>query len=318
VADFAAWAAQSWFRPGFSIAGGDITPPNGTAWISRVFADWSWSGFNLGGPSALEQQLPWAFVLNSVVWLGGSAELAQRIWYTGLFAGAALAAVGLLRVVGVRPIGAAVGAISYVLSPWVIANASSNPVFLASLVILPALPAAVLAGARGVLGIRMAAVLVAVSAPMLGYVFQNPPMLGLVLTAFVTAPVAALWLYGPLAAWRSLLVIGLGLALMLALSAYWVVPSLFQLLGSLPSGLAPLSSWLWTEGRATLSNAFWLNTHWGWAHAEYFPFARAYDAPPLKLIKFGPALLAFAALAFSPSARRTSPDASRFLSLIHI
>jgi hypothetical protein len=133
-----------------------------------------------------------------------------------------------------------------------------------------------------------------------------------VLVAFITSPLVVLWLYGRSAAGRALLVLVLGLLTMLALSAYWIVPSIFQLLGSLPNGFAPVSSWLWTEGRATISNALWLNTLWGWQYPEYFPFSHAYDAPPLNVLKYCPALLAFGALAFNPRARPTAHDAARF------
>src|SRR2546421_4523056 len=77
-------AVQSWFRWGTVIAGGDVTPPIGTAWISRIFTAWTWSGSNLGGPSALGVQLPWATVLGVLHMMGGSGELAQRVWYSGL------------------------------------------------------------------------------------------------------------------------------------------------------------------------------------------------------------------------------------------
>ena len=50
--------------------------------------------------------------------------------------------------------------------------------------------------------------------------------------------------------------------------------------------LATLASWTWTEGRATLLNAFWLNTSWGWVHPEYFPYADKFDSLPLSILRF--------------------------------
>ena len=50
----AAIAAQSWFDPGRLLAGGDLSPVVGTAWLGRLFAPWSWSGSDLGGPAANE------------------------------------------------------------------------------------------------------------------------------------------------------------------------------------------------------------------------------------------------------------------------
>src|SRR5881397_674224 len=41
-------ASQTWFRAGTVIAVGDVAPPVGTEWLSRLFAPWTWSGSNLG------------------------------------------------------------------------------------------------------------------------------------------------------------------------------------------------------------------------------------------------------------------------------
>ena len=60
VALLAALAVQTWFQPGSSVASGDLPPPDGTAWLGRLSEPWTWSGSDLGGPSQLLLQLPWA------------------------------------------------------------------------------------------------------------------------------------------------------------------------------------------------------------------------------------------------------------------
>src|SRR5207245_3245572 len=80
-------AVQTWFKAGTAIGTGDIAPPYGIAWLSRIFAPWTWSGSDLGGPSQLQLQLPWAACLWLSDRLGGSPEVAQRVWYTALFMG---------------------------------------------------------------------------------------------------------------------------------------------------------------------------------------------------------------------------------------
>jgi arabinofuranan 3-O-arabinosyltransferase len=55
------------------------------------------------------------------------------------------------------------------------------------------------------------------------------------------------------------------------------------------------SSWTWTETRATIRNALWLNTTWAWS-AEYLPFAPNYSVPPLSVLKFLLPFSAFSAL----------------------
>ena len=116
----AATAAQSWFDPGRQFAGGDIVPVEGTAWLGRLFAPWSWSGSDLGGPAANEPNLPFAAVYWLVHALRGSPALSERIWYTALFAGAAAACYLLLRALRIGPAGSTLGALAYVFNAEVV------------------------------------------------------------------------------------------------------------------------------------------------------------------------------------------------------
>jgi hypothetical protein len=102
--------------------------------------------------------------------------------------------------------------------------------------------------------------------------------------------------------------------LAIAVSAYWIVPSLVQLASATNNQLATISSWSWTEGRATLANAYWLNTAWSWIHPEYYPFASIYGTFPLSVLRFAPAILALAGLAIvqNPSPFRRKNADSRF------
>jgi hypothetical protein len=299
-------ASQTWFRPGMAIAAGDVPPPNGIAWLSRLFVPWAWSGSDLGSPSALEQQLPWAIVLWAVHLLGGSGELAQRIWFALFFACASIACLVLTRTLGARPSAAAIGSLAYSFSPFVVANLIPNYVLLVAFALLPTLPAIVLLGAQGRVSIRTAAVLVAVSAPLLGFIYINPPTLGTVLAAILVSPLLAGWLYGAEAARRGFLILALGVPIMVLLSMYWIVPSILQLHNAGFAQLSSISNWSWTENRATLSNGLWLNTVWTWLHQEYVPFAQAYDDFPLSFFRFAPAIVAFGALTI----RHKSPAGS--------
>src|SRR5450759_4282543 len=95
--------AQTWFRSGTVIAGGDIAPPIGTAWIGRIFNTYGWSGFNLGGPQANQGQLPFGVVDELVHLAGGSGALAQRIWLSLLIAGIIVAGASLARSLSMSP-----------------------------------------------------------------------------------------------------------------------------------------------------------------------------------------------------------------------
>jgi glycosyltransferase involved in cell wall biosynthesis/O-antigen/teichoic acid export membrane protein len=295
----AAIAAQSWFDPGRLLAGGDMSPLVGTAWLGRLFAPWSWSGSDLGGPAANETQVPLAAVYWLVHALGGSPALAEDIWYTALLAGAATACYLLLRALRVGPAGSTLGALAYVFNAHV-ADIGTNPVFLAAMVPLAALPAVVLITASGRWPLRRGVLLLGASAPLLGYVDQNPPLVLMIGVPLALTPLLVGWLDGREAARRALRTLALGGSLLALASAYWLVPTVLQLKIEATSTLATPSSWLWTEGRATLANGFWLNNDWGWKYAEYFPYASTYGKFPLLTLKF---LLPAAAFGFLALAR---------------
>ena len=152
-----------------------MTPVVGTAWLGRLFTPWSWSGSDLGGPAADETNVPWAAVYWLVHALHGSPALAEDIWYTALFAGAAVACYLLLRALRVGPAGSTIGALAYVFNAHV-SVIGTNPVFLAAMVLLAGLPAVVLTTASGKWTLRKGVLLLGASAPLLGYVDLNPPL----------------------------------------------------------------------------------------------------------------------------------------------
>lgn len=295
----AAAAAQSWFTWGRSLAGGDIAPPEGTAWIARLFLPWTWTGSNLGGPNASETQLPWAIVLGATHAIGLPAWFAQRLWLTLLFAAAAAAAMILLRILGLRPAGASAGALVYIFNPYVLSTVGINPVYLAGMVVLAGLPAAVLAAANRKLSVVGAALAAAAMGPLLGYVYSNPPLAAMAAGAGAFAVPLAGWLWGRHAARRALLAVVLGGMAALLVSLYWIVPSLLQISVVATGNLSPLSAWAWTEGRATLANGLWLNTTWGWADSIYYPYANAYGHWPLQLVKYLLPAVSFGGLALA-------------------
>jgi glycosyltransferase involved in cell wall biosynthesis/O-antigen/teichoic acid export membrane protein len=291
-------AAQSWFDPGRLLAGGDMSPVVGTAWLGRLFAPWSWSGSNLGGPAADEGQVPLAAVYWLVHALGGSPALAEEIWYTGLFGCAAAACYLLLRALRVGPAGSTIGALAYVFNTHVV-DIATNPVFLAAMVLLAGLPAVVVTTASGRWPVRRGILLLGASAPLLGYASLNPPLVLMIGVLLASIPLLVGWLDGRAAARRALLTLALGAPLLALVSSYWLVPTVFHLQIDAVSTLANQSSWAWTEGRATLANGFWLNNDWGWEFAEYFPFSGAYGQFPLLILKFLLPITAFGFLALA-------------------
>ena len=303
-------ATQSWFDPGRLLAGGDLSPVVGTAWLGRLFAPWSWSGSDLGGPASNETNLPFAVVYWLVHALRGSPALAERIWYTALFAGAAMACYLLLRAFRIGPAGATLGALAYVFNAHVL-TIGSNPVYFAAMVLLAGLPAVVLTTASGRWTLRKGILLLGASAPFLGYVFLNPPLVLMIGALLATTPLLAGWIYGRTAARRALRTLALGVPLLALASAYWLVPTLFQTKADATSTLANTSSWIWTEGRATIANGFWLNNSWAWKFPEYFPYAGAEGKFPLLILKFLLPITAFGFLALAKFPRAFGGAARR-------
>jgi hypothetical protein len=296
VAVTATAIAQTWFRTGYSIAYGDIFPPDGIAGIGRLFSSWSWSGSDLGGAAADERQLLAAPFFLAAHILGGGAPLGQRFLYTVLFVGVGFSAVALLWALGLSRFGALVGATYYLLNAFLLSGGVPTYTALATLVVVPLLPALALAAGAGRMSLRGAVVAEAITAPLVGFVYLNPPSAGMAIAAFIATPLLAAWIFGRAAMRRSAVAVLLGLAGILLLSAYWIVPSIIQFGNVGTAQLSSPSSWIWTENRATIFNALWLNTNWGWSFTYYFPYAGQYQGLLLSLAKFAPACLAFGAL----------------------
>ena len=276
-----------------------MSPVVGTAWLGQLFAPWSWSGSNLGGPAANETKVPLAAVYWFVHGLGGSPALAEDIWYTALFAGAAAACYLLLGALHVGPTASTLGALAYVFNAHTVTIAT-NPVFVAGMVLLAGLPAVVLTTASGRWTLRKGIFFLGASAPLLGYVSENPPLVFMLGALLASTPLLVGWLDGRAAAHRALRTLVLGALLLALASAYWLVPTVLQLKTAATSTLATQSSWTWTQGRATLANGFWLDNDWGWKFAAYFPYASAYGKFPLLILKF---LLPIGAFGFLALAR---------------
>jgi arabinofuranan 3-O-arabinosyltransferase len=221
-----------------------------------------------------------------------------------LFIGAALGALALLAALRMSPLAALAGSVVYVFNPYVVSEVNTYAVYMAAVCLLAAMPAALVAAGTGRLPVLWAAAFVALASPLLGYVFFNPPLVGMILGAMVAAPFLEAWIDGKEAGLRSFRALLLAVPLLLAASAYWIVPAVFHLSHFAGTQLVSLATWTWTEGRATLRNAFWLNAFWGWGFREYFPYGPAYDGLPLKIAEFALPAIAFSALASKTAARR--------------
>ena len=321
----AALVAQTWFRAGTAIAGGDIAPPIGTAWIGRLFAPIAWSGTNLGGPGQAEGQLPWAALDWAVHAAGGSGALAQRLWLTLLLAAIPLAAAALARALRLSPAAGVATALLYAFSPYVLSNVGVNDVYLVAMVLLAALPAFLVGSATRSIPLWATIVGFVVAAPFVGFAYANPPLVGMLAGALLLTPLLAWLRFGRSAAARSLFALVVaGLALVGA-SAYWLIPDRVAVAAVATGELSPLSRWGFTESRATLANGLWLNNTWAWRFPAYYPYARDFARLPLVLVRPLLPLVSFGALAVwrgederTEHLRRTAAGIALFTILIMV
>ena len=304
---------QSWFQVGTVIAGGDLTPPTVGLNVGRLFSP-SLQG-NLGASNTSAQDLPHTATISLFTHLTGSASWGQRVFFTLLIMGAALSALALLRALRIPPLPAVVGALLYILNPYVLSEVGINPVFITAMLLLPAVPAVVLTAGQRRLPMWAAVALIGMVGPLLGYAYDNPPIAGMVVVATAAAPLIAWILDGRRAARRALITVGCGGALLCVTSAYWIIPAFLQLHEVASAQLSTLSSWAWTERRATLDNAFWLNTAWGWAFPEYLPVATQYDTMPLAAARFALPILGFSSLALVRTRSRSERSVARITAL---
>jgi len=313
---FGGLLCQSWFKVGTAIAGGDITPPIGTAWIGTIFSRYAWSGADLGGPGQLQGNVPWAALDWLVHGLGGSGALAQRLWLSLLVAGVILAAAALLRSLGVSPLAGAIGAIFYLLNPFTLSSVGINDVWLMAMVLLPALVAVVIAYAKGSFTLWQATVALVVAAPLLGFAYANPPLVGMLAGAFVLSPLLARLHLGGLGGRRALHVVVVGGFALIAASAYWTIPAKVAVADVASGTLSSISSWGFTEIRSTIANGLWLNDTWGWHYAIYYPYAAQFARFPLALVRVLVPVAAFSVLAVAKPRNRGLAKTSGALALV--
>lgn len=292
--------AQTWFRAGTLIADGDIAPPIGTAWISRIFDSYGWSGFNLGGPATNQGRLPFG-VLDELVHLaGGSGALAQRIWLSLLISGIMVAASGLARSLAMSPLSGLVVGFAFFFNPMTLSQIQYNDVYLVAMVLVAALPAMVVSYGHGATRSWHLNLTFIISAPFIGFIDANPPLVGMLLLTLLATPLLVWARFDRAEAVRSFRGLLIAGALAGAASSYWLIPSLMATSSVASGSLSKLSAWAFTESRSTLANGFWLNTTWGWNYSEYYPFAHYFDQFPLLLIRPLIPLLAFLGLTYRP------------------
>ena len=291
---------QTRFQVGTVVAWGDFQPPEGTAWIRHIFSGWAWTGNNLGTLSNSVTVLPWAILVEIVHLLGGTAGLAQRIWFTALLVSVGLVASGLLLTLEFSAVSSVIGGLVYVFNPFMMtASKVLSPGAISGMILPPFFLWWVVMASREKKISFGLWVTLALSATLLGYSYQTPPLAGAAIGFFLSAPLLVEMLYRNRK--RTLFAIRAtvkGLAVLVTLSAYWIIPAVVQLwYGVIAVGRLNTLSWVSAEGRATIANGFWLNSVPLWHLHIYYSFSRNYSSFPLSLLKWILPIAAFSSLA---------------------
>ena len=315
VGVLAAAAAQSWFATASVQVGGRL-PAVGSAWTRQLALAFSPGARGAGGALAGVLQLPVDAVGSLLHLVGASAALDQRLWLTAMFVAVTLSMGGLLLALGLEGAAAAVGALVYALSPYVLAMSGLDLAYLGAMVLVPGLVAWVVLAARAKrLSPGRLAWLVA-AATGLGVVAESPPLVLACGAALVGAVALVGWLDGRGGLLVALRRTAVGVGVLVVAGAYWAVPYGWELASTSMVSAAAHRRWGWAADRSTLANTLWLNSAWNWHDPALYPFAGDFHHFPLVLWRYAVPVVAFAALGVAGLRARTSHDQLRLRLLV--
>lgn len=295
-----------WAKTGQLIQGGDnffgYDPSNG---LSKGFFAWNRFGLYIGAPWSSATWTPWLTVVLGLKTLSGlhnaqvvTIWLALEAGWLGLYL--------LARTFGISQIGAFFAATLYTLNPWNQLFAGLNYPLNWLTATAPWIAYFILVGARrpekrGRTLLALAAFSFAVL-PVLG---ANPALVILIsVCAVLTFLLGALYMR-PTAFWQYAQWCATAAAVSFVASLWWLYVIVLQFLGNQVVATASAQDWTFVVSRSSLLNNMRLNAIWGWAHPEYFPYAKGYDSNILEYSS-GYLMLVAAALAlyFSRTKRK--------------
>jgi arabinofuranan 3-O-arabinosyltransferase len=282
-------AVQGWFRVGTVIAQGDLTPalvPSKTS-----VSIWNYST-GQGGPSFAIVQLPTTVGVRIASAIGISPEMFQRLWISLLFAGVAAAVVyfafGFLE----DPVAAGAAGLFASFNAYRLTT-GADPIPLAAVCSAAVLGGLLLRIRPGEPQLRRIGSF-GLWSMTIGYLVVNPPQVVLV-AAWVLVSIV---LGGLLWHREYVLAVARFLAravpLVILLNLWWLVAVALTVRDrtfAARFAAGDPSMWAWTHVRASLVNAFALNTTWAWTHSAYFPYRAALDDGLSGLFRFALPLL---------------------------
>jgi len=248
----------------------------------RGLPAWNRFGIYLGAPWSSGTWTVWLIGASwFTAWLGSSA--AQMVLLSALSAATYLGMYCYLRVVGMCPTVSGLCSVGYLFNPWSELFFGGNYPLFVLLALAPLYSALFLSSARISRFRRLAALCsAALSFSLLATIGANPALVALfVLCTSALIAIGSRWLsisFKGAFPWARTLIL-----LNVTASAWWLflIANYFAGTKLLATGANDFS---FVVARASLLNVLRLNPLWGWSHAEYFPYARAYDGNPLTYV----------------------------------
>lgn len=268
---------QTWFRAGTFIAAGDVGPAlRGLAGVTKLWNTETTGTGSTGVPSSmlLERGL-----LSVVRGLGGSPELAQRLWFTVVVAVTAAAVAWLAGAVVRRPAAVFVAGVVAVLNPFVLTTVPD---------LLPLIAVACTAALLGMVarvaaGRHVPALAAVALAAWAAELARNPPLL--VMVALVGAmSFAVLAINGPkMVTARLVGAVATG-------AAFWVVPLVIHRWTGTP-GVHPVvdtdpNAYDWAQLHGGPANVLSLVSSWQWGEADLLPATVRLSRFPWSLMRW--------------------------------
>jgi arabinofuranan 3-O-arabinosyltransferase len=290
-------AVQFWFRPGGSLAGGDLAPP--IAPNSDYLSHWNQLVTGAGSPGYSIVLLPYYEGLRLFRYAGLGEAAFQRLWLSLLFAGSAAAVVFLAQQLFRLPLAASVAGFLATFNAYHLST-GFDPVPLAATIAAALLGGLVIRAGRP--DTRSDPIVFAVASLLLGFVFANPPHVVLVI-AWIAVSVLLAWAaFGRAALRRTGRFLLVAIPIGVLFNLWWIVPALLSVTGPLfheQFAAAGVSQWAWTQSRNSIPNVLSLTSFWSWLHPEYYPFALRLQRPPFDVLQYTLAAAAAAGIAFA-------------------
>lgn len=279
---------QTWFRAGTFIAAGDVGPAlRGLTGVTRLWNTETTGTGSTGVPSSmlLERGL-----LSVVRGLGGSPELAQRLWFTVVLAVTAAAVAWLASAFVRRPVAVFAAGVVALLNPFVLTTVPD---------LLPLIAIACTAGVTGIVvraaaGRHVPALLAVAVAAWAAELARNPPLLAVV-TVVTAVAFAVLALDGRW--WVAARLAGA----LLAGAAFWVLPLVIHRLTGTPGIHSVVdpdpSAYDWAQQHGGPANVLSLVSSWQWGEPDLLPATVRLSRFPWSLMRWAlPAAVALSAV----------------------